>query len=222
MEQLHHGLPRVLGAALQEGNHPKNEKCCNYCRNRIFFPCLRQWAQGSPVGREWLVLSPQLWATARGAASGCSTDTAPSGGASPRFCQKNSPTQTATPAEPGAPTSPRRGGRGGTAGGTELPLGTGCRGGNAVKSRGKDLRRQRRRRAMGKRGCGKEERRGEETAVGLQGANFLTERRTQHPGTTQTDTRPPNTTAAPPLLPSCQPRAVPAAPTRPRARPRHG
>lgn len=55
---------------------------------------------------------------------------------------------------------------------------------------------------MGKRGCGKEERRGEETAVALQGANFLTERRTQHPGTTQTDTRPPDTTAAPPLLPA--------------------
>lgn len=135
---------------------------------------------------------------------GCAAQTRPPArGASPSSCQKTPLTQTATPgcANPGAPTSPTRGGRGGTAGGTELPLGTGCRGGNGVKSRGRDLRRQRRRRAMGKRGCGKEKRRGEETAVAYRVRIFSpsAERSTEAP---PRHTLGPDTTAAPPLLPA--------------------
>lgn len=147
---------------------------------------------------------PALGHISGGSVGGAAQTRPPAWGASPKSCQKNSPMQTATPgcAEPGAPTSPRRGGRGGAAGGTELPLGTGRRGGNTVKSRGRDLRRQRRRRAMGKRGCRKEERRGEETAVAYRVRIFS-------PSGKRSTQAPPRRTLGPPTrrlrLPSCHP-----------------
>lgn len=176
------------------------------------------------MGREWLVLSPQLWATARGAASGCSTDTAPSLGGIAQILPKKLPDadSNAWVCRARGPhlTKERGPGRGG--GGHGAATGNWPQGRKHREKQRKGFKKTETKESDGEKRMqeGGEKRRRD--SRGLQGANFLTERQTQHPGTTQTDTRPPDTTAAPPLLPSCQPRAVPAAPTRPRARPRHG